>query len=316
MDMLSGNNSAVRTGFIYVATAALLFSIKAIFIKLAYRYDATPELLLTLRMLMSLPVYVFLLLRISAAQHQQVLQATNLIPIILLGLASYYAAALLDLSGLQYISANLERLIIYLYPTIVILLGAIFLGRRITLTMLACMAVAYVGIILVFTKDMTLTSSTTKVILGFQSTELALGVTLTLGSAICFACYVAFSENYIKRLGSVAFTCYAMIAASIAIIIHFLFREDIGLLFNQVWQIYTLTACIAVFSTLLPSFLMSEGIKHIGSANAGIIGTLGPVATLITAYFILDEPVTTIHIIGIVLVIGSVYALSKTAKNS
>jgi drug/metabolite transporter (DMT)-like permease len=298
-------------GMILVALAALMFSIKAIFIKLALQYQVAPVVLMCLRMMISMPFYLVVLARLPRNPELEY-GPVRMIQVILLGLSSYYAAAYLDIAGLQYISANLERLIIYLYPTMVIILGVIFLGKSLNKTMVLCMLAAYVGIAIVFSKDMSLSKDVlSNITVGqFQFSSLTFGALLTLASAFCFACYVAFSEPVIKKLGSVRFTCHAMIVASAAIVLHFLVTQELSDLTVEP-AVYIYAACIALFSTIIPSFLMSEGIQHIGSAKAGIIGTLGPVATLITAYFVLGDPLTVQHIVGMTVVVLSVFALSK-----
>lgn len=301
--------SAVTIGSLYVIGAAFLFAVKGVFIKLAYQLGTTPTVLLALRMLISLPLYVVILSR----HYQSVKQISrrDLGAIIALGLCAYYLASYLDLMGLQYVSANLERMIIYLYPTFVVILTAVFLKRRVSLGELGCLAGAYAGIGIIFARDLSLgPAATTVEVLGFTVNSIAWGSVLTLGSALSFSIYVAFSETLIQRHGTVLFTAISMLTASIAVGLHFLLTHTPAQLI-QPWQTYVHATIIAFFSTVVAVYLMAEGIRRIGSARAGTLATSGPVVTLIVAAIVLGEEVTASHVIGIAVIIASIYTLTR-----
>lgn len=299
----------MAVGSLYVFGAAFLFAIKGIFIKLAYQHGATPTVLLTLRMLISLPLYAVILARHYDSVKQ--VGGRDLWAIVGLGLCAYYLASYLDLTGLDYISANLERMIIYLYPTFVVMLGALFLGRRVGFAELACLAGAYAGIGIVFARDLALDPGGAVVdVLGVGINSIAWGSALTLASALSFSIYVAFSESLIQRYGATVFTAISMLTASAAVMLHFLLTHSPGELI-QPWPVYAYATVLALFSTVLAAYLMAEGIRRVGASRAGTLATSGPVVTMIVAAIVLGETVTPSHVVGIVVIITSIYALTR-----
>ncbi|WP_226702682.1 DMT family transporter [Microbulbifer elongatus] len=306
------NNSATsHSGFLLALGAAALFSIKAIFIKLAYRYGVEVETFILLRMALALPFYIAILLLLCRRGQWQPTSGRNLLLTIVLGLCSYYLASFLDLQGLRYISANFERLIIYLYPTLVLILGWLFLGKSVSPRQLACLAVAYGGILLIYWQDQGF--STGVATPPWVSLDgVSWGALLTFGSAISFALYVAFSERVIKTLGSRQFTALAMMAASAAIAVHFAIQGDWSRL-QQPWPVYAYALAVAFLCTVIPSLMMSAAILQIGSATTGAIGTSGPVVTLIAAALVLGEPFTALHLVGMTAIIGSLLLMRKAA---
>lgn len=296
-------------GALFVIAAAVLFAIKGIFIKLAYRHGVEPTVLLTLRMLISLPFFLVVMAR---QRHcMSTIGTRDTLSIIGLGLCGYYVASFLDLLGLQYISAGLERMIIYLYPTFVVILGAVFLARRVSYQELTCLAGAYLGISIVFAKDLSLSAVAAPVMIaGTPVDAVAWGSLLTVGSALAFSIFVAFSESLIRKTGSALFTSMSMFTASIAIVIHFLATHSIADL-QQPWQVYLYAIVLALLSTVLAALMMAEGIRHVGSSRAGALGTSGPVVTVIIAAVVLGEPVSASHVAGIIVIISSIYALTR-----
>lgn len=218
--------------------------------------------------------------------------------LVLLGLLGYYMASFLDFSGLQYISAGLERLILFLYPTIVVLLTALLYRRPIGKAQGAALLLSYAGIALVYAHSPHQTSP-----------HFHLGAALVFGSALTFAVFMVGSGHYIPRFGARRFTAYSMTIACLATIIHFAVERPLAdLLVSQ--RVFYLAALLAVFSTVLPSFLVSAGIKRIGADNASIVGTVGPVATLGMAYFILGETLSGYQLAGSALVLAGVTVVS------
>lgn len=316
-DIINSNEppSQFGKGILFVCAAAVLFSFKAIFVKLAYRYNVDVTTLIALRMLFALPFYLAVLWSINFRKQTPDISSRLLLKIGILGCFSFYVAAFLDLQGLQYISVNLGRLIIYLYPTLVIIISALFYKRRFTLQQAFCIAIAYIGISVVFLQDFTL-GNDRSIETPFASLPPVLwGSLLTFGASLAFAIYIAGSETIIKKVGSKQFTAIAMIAASFAISMHFLLTNSLSDLIQPV-PVYLLAAAIAFFSTVLPSFLMSEGIQHIGSNQAGLMGSIGPVSTLLFGYLILGEAMTLWHVVGMAIILFSVYLLSRQKTQS
>lgn len=296
-------------GYFLALTAAGLFSIKAIFIKLAYRHGVDAETFILLRMLLALPFYLAILALLKRRGDWRPVSPHLLAATAALGFCSYYLASLLDLQGLRYINANFERLILYLYPTMVIFLGWLFLHKPLAPKQLLCIAGAYCGILLIYWQDSafgTEAAAPTWVPLA----PITWGALLTAGAALSFAIYVTFSEGAIRRLGSHQFTALAMMAASAAIAVHFALQGDPSRL-EQPLPVYGHALAVAFVCTVVPSLLMSAAIERIGPAATGAMGTGGPVVTLIAAAWVLGEPFTVFHLIGMVVIIGSLLLLKR-----
>ncbi|WP_051686851.1 DMT family transporter [Microbulbifer sp. HZ11] len=309
---IATDSNISRSGFLLALGAAALFSIKAIFIKLAYRYGVDVETFILLRMALALPFYIAILLLLHQRGQWQPVSGRNLLITVALGLCSYYLASFLDLQGLRYISANFERLIIYLYPTLVLILGWLFLGKSASPRQLLCLAGAYGGILLIYWQDQDFSTGVpTPSWVNLEG--VSWGALLTFGSALSFSLYVAFSEKVIQTLGSRQFTALAMMAASAAIAVHFAIQGDWSRL-QQPWPVYSYALAVAFLCTVIPSLMMSAAILQIGSATTGAIGTSGPVVTLIAAALVLGEPFTTIHLFGMVVIIGSLLLLKQPVK--
>jgi drug/metabolite transporter (DMT)-like permease len=278
--------------------AAIAFSGKAIIIKLAYPgVDAVT--LLALRMLFSMPF--FLLLAWWAGRGSQVkpLSASDRWAVIGLGLLGYYLASLFDFLGLQYITAALERLVLFLYPTIVVLISAALYGRVITGRDVAALVLSYAGIALVFAND-----------LATRQENVLLGSFWVFLSALCYAVYLLGSGRYVERLGSMRFACLAALVSCVGVLAHFLVVSDAALIWSQPREVHGLALLMAVASTVMPIIFTSEGIRRIGASHASMIGSVGPVATIALGYGFLDEPVTAIQLAGAALVLAGVLAIS------
>ncbi|MFQ3322805.1 MAG: drug/metabolite transporter (DMT)-like permease [Pseudomonadales bacterium] len=295
-----------------VIGGALLFSAKAVFVKLAYQYNIDPTSLMTLRMLICAPIYLFIAYRCTRSTPLSSLGSSLITKIILSGLMGYYLASFLDLSGLRYITANLERLILYTYPSIVLIITAIRYKRPLNLGELACLAASYGGIALVFGTDMTLYDNTTVNIFADVEIDSTLwGALLVFGSALAFSCYLVSAERTMKTISSAMFTSLAMLGSTVAIFVHFLLTRELSDILGYSVELYALAFAIAIFSTILPSFMMAEGIKRITATRASIIGSVGPVSTMIMGFLFLDETITVFHIAGLAVVVISSLALSK-----
>ena len=277
------------------------FAAKGILIKLAYAYAITATPLLMLRMLFALPFYVVIAIWIS--RRSAPLGAVQMLKIIGLGLLSYYVSSLFDFMGLQYISAGLERLVLYIYPTLVLLLNAFIKHKKISRMEMLALAVAYAGMLLVFFHDVHLSNS-------WATT--ALGGGLVLISTISFASFIVLAGDIIPRVGSLRFTSYGMISACVGVIAHNLIAEGWQTI-HQPNQVYVLALALAVFCTVIPSLLMNEGIRIIGSNRAAILGIFGPIVTLFLGAAVLDEALGLVQLLGAGLVLGGV-ALTTLQK--
>lgn len=293
---------AYTKGLVCILLGTCCFAAKGIFIKLAYRYGITAVPLLMLRMLFALPFYVGVAIWLRGKQ-QAPLSKVQIWKIIGLGLLSYYFSSLFDFMGLQYISAGLERLILYVYPTLVLLILAFVKRKKVSSTEKLALAVAYSGMLLVFISDVKLGSS-------LEAT--ALGSGLVLLSTISFAIFVVLAGDMIPQVGSLRFTAYGMLSACAGVITHNLVAEGTESL-HQPLPVYGLALTLAFFCTVIPSFLMNEGIRLIGSGRAAILGIFGPVVTLFLGALVLNEGLSPIQLAGAALVIGGVALTGRKA---
>ena len=297
---LSTQRRAALVGAGLIVLAATGFSSKSILIKLAYGDGAAldPITLMTLRMLFSLPFFLLAALwrpDTTAAKMRRL----DWGGILLLGMLGYYLASLLDFSGLQYISAGLERLILFLYPTMVVLLTALLSRRWITPTQALALALSYGGIALVFVTEGMVTTTP----------DLTRGAALVFGSALVFALFMTGTGRLIPRIGARRFTAWSMSVACLITIAHFLLTHPVTDLLVS-GRVLLLGLMLAAFATVLPAFLMNAGIGRIGASKAAIISAAGPIATLVMAWRILGEPLTTVQIVGALLVLSGVLVIS------
>ena len=295
------NNKQLLIGSSFVLIAALGFSAKAVIIKLAYGYSSQVDAitLMALRMLIALPVFLWVAFWHRNSSQNQALTLKDSLGIMMLGGLGYYLASYLDFTGLQFISAGLERVILFLYPTFVVLFSALIIKRPVTIREVIALLLSYAGMIWVFQENMQPGSK-----------DVIKGSILVLFSAISFALFMIGSGIMIKRIGSTRFTAFSMTVACFVTLLHFIITHDLKLL-NLPKQVYGLTLLMAIFSTVLPAFLMNAGIRRIGSGTASIISSAGPIGTLLLAYIFLDEPLTLPQIIGTFLVLTGVYVASK-----
>ncbi len=291
--------SQKQKGIFFVIIGAICFSSKGVLAKLAYRYGVSSLDVLNLRMLFSLPFYLFIYFR-EAKRKPIAIKPSIRWDIVLLGLIGYYLAALFDFKGLEYVSANLERITIFIYPTFVLLLGFIFYRRKVTLVQLISVLICYVGIVLAFYADID----------SMDFKKGFIGVVFVLLSALTYAFYLVRSDNIIKNIGTLRFTCLSMMVSCIAVLIHNFLVNGFNLLSFSM-NIYIICGIIAIGATVLPSFLMTYGISLIGSSNMSIIASIGSVSTMFLAYYILGESMTWMHILGTILVLLGIYILSK-----
>lgn len=291
----------VGLGLILVLLGALGFSAKSILIKLAYEVSSEIDAitLMALRMLFALPIFILLVLWQNHKNPAPVLSKRQWLVITALGLDGYYLASYLDFLGLQYISAGLERVILFLYPTIVVLLSSLWYRQRITWPIALALVLSYSGLVLVFIEQMSTASP-----------QLWSGSLMVLGSALVFSFFTMGSGVMVHQIGSARFTAYTMVVAGIATLVHFTAQRDLDL-GSFPAKVYALVLLMAIFSTVLPAYFMNAGIRRIGAGPASVISTTGPIATLILAFLILDEAITALQLCGTLLVLTGVYQISR-----
>lgn len=276
-----------------------LFSCKGILIKFLYPYGADALTVIGWRMGFVLPLFGMVLL----FRHKKLLKLTlplkHWLGVAILGCTGYSLAAYLDFSGLQYISVGLERIVVFLYPTFVVIINMIRERKLCSLRTTFALSLAYIGVITVYSCD----------IESFGPHQLK-GTLLVLYSALIYGIYVVYAEQWLKKMNSIDFTATAMVAASLLTISYAWFVKG-DTLYSYPPKFYGIAACLSFFCTFLPSFMISYGIQKVGSNQASIFACLGPAFTVIVAYFSLDEGFNGFEALGIGMTVMASLIISK-----
>ena len=295
-------------GFLWAVLGTILFSTKAILIKLCFKttnIDASS--LLMLRMLFALPFYAAAMWYFFANQQIKKVKASTYFAVCLVGLLGYYMSSLFDFIGLQYVSASIERIILFIYPTLAVLLNLLIFKVAITKRQWLAILITYIGIGLAYWGELNQIPDTKMFFFGTW---------MILLCAVTFAFYLVWSGKIIPKIGAPQFTSLSMLAASVGIFIHYFVTHQQGIASivdmpilhsNSVWYVIAL----AIIGTVIPSFLMSGGMKRIGSNDLAIITSIGPVSTLFQARWILNEAFSWEQILGTVFVVLGVVLVKK-----
>lgn len=276
---------------------AVLFSTKAIIVKKAFADTATdPLTLLTLRMIFSLPFYLAMAVFTTGKKENVRLTTRQWLQVIIIGMFGYYLSSLFDFVGLQYVSAGLERLILFLYPTFTVLINAIIFKQKISGIQQTALLLTYSGIGIAYFGELQFDTG---------NPDFLWGSLLIFICSVTYAIYIVGSGRLIPAVGPAKFTAYAMLSSTAGIFVHFLLTGNYHTLQagTGLWRYGLL---LAIMATVVPSFLVSEGMKRIGSNNVAIISGIGPVSTIMQAHFILGEPVLLLQTGGTLLVIAGV----------
>ena len=292
----------IRRGYIYILTAALCFSAKAIIIKLAYAdypgLDATT--LLAWRMIWSLPFFGITAFIASRDRIALPLARKDIAAVIGLGVLGYYVSSWLDFAGLQYVSAGTERMVLFTYPTLVVLLTALVEKRAVTRSEMSALAFTYGGLALVFLPQS-----------GAEETDLVKGALLVFSAAVTFAVFTVATVPVLTRIGAFRFTAYTMTAACCATSIHYLILQGMTPA-EPPAGVIAYGATLALVSTIVPAFLVAMGLRALGANRTAIVNSFSPVATLILAYFFLEERLTILQAGGALLVIGGIFIIGRS----
>jgi drug/metabolite transporter (DMT)-like permease len=288
----------IATGVLLAIAGSIAFSGKAILVKLAYRYGVDAVTLIMYRMLMALPF--FLAMAWWSGRGQQSLTRSDWQHVLFLGFIGYYLASFLDFAGLQYISASLERLILYLNPTIVLLLGWLLWGKQITRRQLAAFALSYCGVLLVFGYEVKL-----------EGANVGLGALLVFGSAAAYAVYLSYSGQLVQRLGSLRLAGLATSVACLLCIAQFALLRPWSALHVEP-QVLWLSLLNATVCTVAPVLMVMMAIERIGAAKTAQIGMVGPMSTIALGVLVLGEPLNAWIVVGTALVLGGVYWVSRS----
>jgi drug/metabolite transporter (DMT)-like permease len=305
----SAPNPHLATGLTLAIAGSIAFSAKAIIVKLAYRYGVDAVTLLMYRMLFSLPLFLALAWWASYRQGGQAARRLTLkrrdwLGVIGLGFTGYYLASFLDFWGLQFISASLERLILYLNPTLVLLLGWILYKRRISGLQAIAMAVSYGGVLLVFGHEA-----------GFQGPNALLGAVLVFSSAISYAIYLVYSGELVKRLGSMRLVGLATSVACVLCIVQFALLRPLSAAVVAP-EVIWLSMLNATLCTFAPVVMVMMAIERIGAGLAAQTGMIGPMSTIVMGVLILGEPFNGWIVVGTVLVLSGVFLVTRFGSSA
>ncbi len=280
-------------GFLLTFIGAILFSTKAIFVKLAFAETGVDALtLLAFRMFFSLPFYIIIAIVYSSRESNVHFTRKQWVSIIVLGILGYYLSSLFDFIGLQYISAGLERLILFLYPTFAVLLNAAMYKKTITRVQRIALFLTYIGIGIAYFGEWKIEAT---------NPNFYLGTGFIFLCALTFSMYLVGSGRLIPQVGATKFTAYTMSAASIGVLCHYLIAGTGPAAFSTSLIGYGLL--LAIVATVIPTFFISNGLKKIGSNNVAIISSIGPVSTILQAHFVLGEKLTLLQVGGTILVL-------------
>jgi drug/metabolite transporter (DMT)-like permease len=285
-------------GLLLALLAAFGFSLKAIFIKLAYPYGVDAITLLALRMGFALPVFLW----VGLAEHKAgaALSRQDWGKLLALGCLGYYGASILDFWGLEYISAGLERLILFTYPTLTILIGVLFQGKSFTRREGIAIALCYTGIGFAFLHDLNLG----------EPRSVLIGGALVFASSVSYALYLAGSAPMIGRLGAMRFAALAMLFSTAVTLGHFMAAQPFTA-FIQPWPVYGWALAMALFATVIPVFALSAAIRRIGAGQASLFGMVGPILTIGFGWWLLDEPASVEQSIGAIFVVVGILIVSR-----
>ena len=289
------------SGLLLAGLGAIAFSGKAIIVKLSYRYHIDAVTVIMYLMLFALPLFMIMVAWASRSDHakQNPLTMRDVLSIMGLGFIGYYLSSFLDFLGLQYISAGLERLILYLSPTFVMLIGRILYKKKVEPIRIFAMCISYAGICLVFWQEVSL-----------SGTAVALGSFWVLASAFTYSLYLIFSGELVHKIGSLRLVGWASSMACICCILQFLLVEPLSAA-NVPIEVIELSIINAVACTATPVLLVMLAIERIGASMASQVGMIGPLSTLFLSVLILDESINLSLCMGTVLVIGGIFLVSK-----
>ncbi len=300
------------TGFLISFSGAVIFSTKAILVKLAFRHTHTDGLtLLMLRMLLSLPFYIIAAVWSSRKEGNIRMSRRQWFYVVLLGLLGYYLSSFFDFIGLQYISAGLERLILFLYPSFSVLINAVLFREKMSRVQFWALALTYLGIGIAYFGELRVDTG---------NPNFYWGSMLIFLCAITYAFYLSGTGRMVTMVGPAKFTTHSMLSATTAILFHYFIRQAVRgdelLPFSGGTQLWMYGVLLALVATVIPSFMLSAGMKIIGPNNAAIVTSVGPVSTILQAHFLLGDPIFAEQVIGTVLVIIGVLSIGWKGRKT
>jgi drug/metabolite transporter (DMT)-like permease len=290
-----------QRAIVLAGAGAVLFSAKAVLVKLCYQHGADPETVLALRMLFSLPFFWAAVWWYTAARNPEPVQRKDMVSMLALGFVGYYLSSYLDFLGLQYISVGLERIILYLNPTLVLVISALVLRKRIDSRQWLVMGIAYAGVALVFLQDVRL-----------EGQRAALGSSLVFLCAVTYAIYLIFAGEIVNRVGSIRLVAYASASSTFFCVAQALVGNPRGLV-SQGAEVYGLSLLNASLCTFVPMLLIMAAVNRVGPGLTAQAGVVGPVATVFLGWFFLGESIGLLQVVGVTVVLVSMGMLWTVA---
>ncbi|MEY2249990.1 MULTISPECIES: DMT family transporter [Comamonas] len=281
---------------------AIAFSGKAIIVKLAYRHGVDAVTLIMYRMLFALPLFV--IMAWWAGRGKPALSLRDWLAVIALGFCGYYLSSYLDFAGLSYISAGLERLILYLNPTLVLALGWLLYRKVASGRQLLGLAISYAGVMLVFGMELYTHGA---------GQQVGWGATLVFLSAVSYAIYLVYSAQYVKRLGALRLVGLATSFACLFCIAQFLLTRPLQAAQVDAAVIW-LSVLNATLCTAVPVLLVMLAVERLGAATVAQTGMIGPLSTILMGVWLLGEPLTPVMVGGTALVLTGIYVFTHQVK--
>ncbi len=290
-------------GILIALCGAVFFSTKAIFVKLAYRDTPVDALtLLALRMVFSVPFFIGVAAFSSNKTTNVKFTGRQWFYVAMIGCLGYYVSSFLDFAGLKYVSAGIERLILFIYPTLSLLLSAVIFKVKVKPLQWLALVITYIGLAIAFFGEVDFNSP--------QNKNFLYGSILIFICAFTYAGYIVGSGRLIPKVGATKFNSYAMSFASLGVLLHFFLLSDVSLL-HMPASVYGYSFAMAIFATVIPSYLVTAAINRIGSDNTAIVGSVGPVSTIILAYLFLNEAVTIWQLMGTAFILVGVLIIGR-----
>jgi len=295
-------------GIVFGVIGVLLFSTKAVMVKLAYQYEVDVISLLMLRMAFALPFYVIMLLigvfkRGESAVFKNIVRL-DWLKLVILGTVGYFLASWFDFKGLERIDASLERLILFVYPTFVLILASFYFNKKIKGSQIVAIVGSYIGVFVMFSGELIDEKST--------GTDWV-GVLLIVASGLTYAIYLVGSQNMMQKIKPKDFTNIAMIISCVCVLFHYLFTSDLNLMGLDL-EVYGIGFLMALFATVIPSYFISLSVNLIGASRLAIIGCLGPVSTISLAMLFLGETLSIAQIVGAIIIVATVVWINLEKK--
>jgi len=290
-------------GILIALCGAVLFSTKAIFVKLAYRDTSVDALtLLALRMVFSIPFFLGAAALSSNKTTNVKLTGMEWIYVALIGCLGYYVSSFLDFVGLKYVSAGIERLVLFIYPTLTLLMSAIIFKVKIKPLQWLALVVTYFGLSIAFFGEVDIHSP--------QNRNFLFGSVMIFICAFTYAGYIVGSGRLIPKVGASKFNSYAMSFACVGVLLHFVSFSEISM-FHLPPAVYGYSFFMAIFATVIPSYLVTAAINRIGSDDAAIVGSVGPVSTILLANLFLNEAITVWQLMGTACILMGVLIIGR-----